>query len=434
MVLAICPVLAGDGILNGLRGEARRIEDKFTNAGMELKNVSICFDTSGCHGNRTAYVNIVSIPAYAECFAIFTLTQAKETIAPRKVVVCDMMSELQSEAYLACYSECFNPTIFNFAVTQEWKTGTGLMGSMAPKFQKEPDLSDVMEPRLPVMKLCKLNPDWRVRLKNFDSIFAESSRDAAEIQVPTAADAERDLGEAPAEPVETPDASTTCEPPSMTAAEFRTKYPESASPLVVTLNLGPGQPVTCTFVDGKVYLSSTANTRILGACTANARPLDFMSKEANANKAVEFNLSSSNERVVLEEQTSTGLQDVGPMSVYQLLVSFEKRGHLDLKLTGHQCERPPEVQRGERSDAINVTQVEHSVFKPNAVLPAKAKGTNIAGVIGVKCLAASEFLVLLWRSLGIRHYSREKVLGPAKPLWFARADIVLRADHYYQVA
>ena len=88
------------------------------------------------------------------------------------------------------------------------------------------------------------------------------------------------------------------------------------------------------------------------------------------------------------------------MSVYQLLVSFEKRGHLDLKLTGHQCERPPEVQRGERSDAINVTQVEHSVFKPNAVLPAKAKGTNIAGVIGVKCLAASEFLVLLWRSLG----------------------------------
>lgn len=110
-------------------------------------------------------------------------------------------------------------------------------------------------------------------MKNFDSIFAESSRDAAEIQVPTAADAERDLGEAPAEPVETPDASTTCEPPSMTAAEFRTKYPESASPLVVTLNLGPGQPVTCTFVDGKVYLSSTANTRILGACTANARPL-----------------------------------------------------------------------------------------------------------------------------------------------------------------
>lgn len=44
------------------------------------------------------------------------------------------------------------------------------------------------------------------------------------------------------------------------------------------------------------------------------------------------------------------------------------------------------------------------------------------------------FLLVLFLSKGIRHYSREKVLGPAKPLWFARADIVLRADHYYQVA
>lgn len=38
-----------------LRAEwlVRRVEDKFSTAGMELKNVSICFDTSQCHGNRT---------------------------------------------------------------------------------------------------------------------------------------------------------------------------------------------------------------------------------------------------------------------------------------------------------------------------------------------------------------------------------------------
>lgn len=47
---------------------------------------------------------------------------------------------------------------------EEWKTGTGLMGSMAPKFQKEPDLSDVMEPRLPVMKLCKLSPSGHLEI------------------------------------------------------------------------------------------------------------------------------------------------------------------------------------------------------------------------------------------------------------------------------
>ena len=38
----------------------RRIEDKFSNAGMELKNVSICFDTAACHGNRT-YLWLVQI-------------------------------------------------------------------------------------------------------------------------------------------------------------------------------------------------------------------------------------------------------------------------------------------------------------------------------------------------------------------------------------
>lgn len=29
-----------------------------------------------------------------------------------------MMNEFNQEAYLACYSECTNPTIFQFAVTQ----------------------------------------------------------------------------------------------------------------------------------------------------------------------------------------------------------------------------------------------------------------------------------------------------------------------------
>lgn len=103
--------------------------------------------------------------------------------------------------------------------------------------------------------------------------------------------------------------------------------------------------------------------------------------------------------MVLEEQTSTGAQDVGPMTVYELLVSFEKRGHLDLTLTGHKCDRPPEVRRGERSDAISVVHENHSVFKPNAVAPKSAKGTNVAGVIGLKTLSSSSYCCLLWRYL-----------------------------------
>ena len=40
-------------MLGGLRGEYRRIEDKFISMGMELKNVQVAFDLTDTHGNRT---------------------------------------------------------------------------------------------------------------------------------------------------------------------------------------------------------------------------------------------------------------------------------------------------------------------------------------------------------------------------------------------
>ena len=52
MVLVICPMLAGDAILGGLRGENRRIEDKFDQMNMEMKLVQILLDLSGQQGNR----------------------------------------------------------------------------------------------------------------------------------------------------------------------------------------------------------------------------------------------------------------------------------------------------------------------------------------------------------------------------------------------
>lgn len=55
MALAVCPILAGEGVLGGLRGEYRRIEDKHVSMGMELKNVQITFDLTATHGNRTGY-------------------------------------------------------------------------------------------------------------------------------------------------------------------------------------------------------------------------------------------------------------------------------------------------------------------------------------------------------------------------------------------
>ena len=65
MILLLPPLLAGEGVLNGLRGEYRRIEDKFLSMGMELKNCQIPFDVSKEHGNRTGLVWFLFVKAQA---------------------------------------------------------------------------------------------------------------------------------------------------------------------------------------------------------------------------------------------------------------------------------------------------------------------------------------------------------------------------------
>lgn len=62
MVLVIAPILAGEGVLNGLRGEYRRVEDKYMSMGMELKSVNILFDLTSQHGNRTVTFLSKNVP------------------------------------------------------------------------------------------------------------------------------------------------------------------------------------------------------------------------------------------------------------------------------------------------------------------------------------------------------------------------------------
>lgn len=128
----------------------------------------------------------------------------------------------------------------------------------------------------------------------------------------------------------------------------------------------------------------------------------------------------------LEEQSPQGLVDIGPFTVYKMFVGFEKKGMMDLKLTGHGFNRPPAVQRGEESDRIIVAHEAHSVFKPNAVNQKNLRGTNIAGYIGYKVLAASEYLTLVWRFLDMTlstlfncllpHLQLESLGKPFQPL------------------
>ena len=103
---------------------------------------------------------------------------------------------------------------------------------------------------------------------------------------------------------------------------------------------------------------------------------------------------------MLEEQTSQGPADSKPMSFFELILSLEKKGILDAKLTGHHVDRPPSVKRGEERDRLEIAHESFSVFKPNSVTAKAAKGTNIAGLLGFKVLSMSAHLQLVWRSLG----------------------------------
>lgn len=103
--------------------------------------------------------------------------------------------------------------------------------------------------------------------------------------------------------------------------------------------------------------------------------------------------------MVLEEQTSNGPCDSTPMTLFQLVHMLERKGILDLTLTGHTVDRPASVKRGEERDRLEVAHQSYSLFKPNAVTAKTAKSTNVAGLAGYKMLKASNYLELVWRIL-----------------------------------
>ena len=68
-------------MLGGLRGEYRRIEDKFVSLQMELKNVQISFDLTNTHGNRIAPFLVYTIN---NMFGLFTFFLISLVVGPSK--------------------------------------------------------------------------------------------------------------------------------------------------------------------------------------------------------------------------------------------------------------------------------------------------------------------------------------------------------------
>ena len=215
---------------------------------------------------------------------------------------------------------------------QEWKGGTGLMGAFSPKFCPEPDQSALMVPRMPELKLCRMvgnghleipqevrakwlgdpvrstwvryqnrvsipfsilkglkgicclvefnfcvliqDPDWRVRLKNFDSVFAPTDNPtAAPAPEPVPQDANKDLGQDLPTPERAVDGQKLLTPPALSKEDFDAQY-KDCEVKAVTLSVG-AQNLTRSIVNDKVYLSATMNSpsRLLGVQTPSSKPL-----------------------------------------------------------------------------------------------------------------------------------------------------------------
>ncbi|CAK9025766.1 unnamed protein product, partial [Durusdinium trenchii] len=472
-VIMICPILAGEGVLHGTRGEHRRIEDKLLSMGLELKNIQVCFDvaqfpcalpgwmvvkdsTLGARQGtlykvprnsdrdvkdqnlfaKSDYWNLLACRATAplpiseyqtpESGTFLSheqgrsLTDKEETAqwvasgacirsilestmsrvsslkgqslvlhhatpyeGTFEKVAYDLMVEHEETTHIACYSELQNPQVFSFVATQvkdrlleDWKKTQGLM-IMKPQFTASADFSGITEPKRPSLKLCSMTeggnleiprpirdkflsdpirshldyyPDWRVRLANFDNVFKPSSQGEAPAPKPGAENA--DLS------VEGANANATTQgsnsgagkasepPPSMSQEDFQKAYPEPT--LTISLTVAGGQSITCTYAKGKV---------------------------------------------VLEETGSRGAADSDAMTIFDLIVMLEKRGLVDLTLTGHKFERPPAVKRGESEDSMVFNHEAFSVYKPNPVQQKNVKSSN-GFLAGSNCVCLAFFAML----------------------------------------
>ncbi|CAK8997702.1 unnamed protein product, partial [Durusdinium trenchii] len=125
MILAVAPLLASEGVLGGIRGEMRRIEDKFIDNMMECKSINIPFDLSSDKEETsqwvsglatlkemmTACVSRVSSLKHQTClFHHFSCYEGNF-----EKVMLDLMVELNDRVYIGFHSSAPNQTVFEFA-------------------------------------------------------------------------------------------------------------------------------------------------------------------------------------------------------------------------------------------------------------------------------------------------------------------------------
>ena len=119
-------------------------------------------------------------------------------------------------------------------------------------------------------------------------------------------------------------------------------------------------------------------------------------------------------------------------TVRQVFLDSERSGTVNCELSCHTMERPAEVVQGAAPDHFKISpkKINSLAWKPQNVQAKNLKQTNAASFFEAKQLQEGA-LQLVWR---VRHYKREAMIAPAKPLWFVRARLVLGKDQVKRLA
>ncbi|CAK9049972.1 unnamed protein product, partial [Durusdinium trenchii] len=365
MVFMTCPVIASDSVLNGLRGEYRRIEDKLNQMQMEAKVVQVMFDTG-------------------------TLFKAPRN-SERKVTDDNIWTKSDYWNLLVCppsvplpVSEYVTPESGTFFTHEQGRSLTDKQEG-AQWFAAPAAIHNIISTCLSRVSSLKGQALIVQHLTTYDGVMEKVLLDImnelsgecyvagfSETQNPNifqyAVTGVKDklLGE--------------WKTSKGLIGQMAPKFQETAD---LSDQMAPRMPQLklCRMTEeGSLSIPNEAQ--------------EFISKPANEGKAIEFRVASGEDMVVLEEQSTQGPADSAPMSFFQLVLSMERKGILDCKLTGHTVDRPAAVKRGEERDRIEISHESYSVFKPNSVSAKQAKATNIAGLLGFKALNTSNHLQL----------------------------------------
>ncbi|CAK9067064.1 Uncharacterized protein SCF082_LOCUS34017, partial [Durusdinium trenchii] len=313
-VIMICPILAGEGVLHGTRGEHRRIEDKLLSMGLELKNIQVCFDVG----------TLYKVPRNSD----------------RDVKDQNLFAKSDYWNLLACRATAPLP----ISEYQTPESGTFLF------HEQGRSLTDKEETAQWVASGACIRSILESTMSRVSSLKGQS------------------------------------------------------------LVLHHATPYEGTFekVAYDLMVEHEETTHI--ACYSELQNPQVFSFVAT--------------QVVLEETGSRGAADSDAMTIFDLIVMLEKRGLVDLTLTGHKFERPPAVKRGESEDSMVFNHEAFSVYKPNPVQQKNVKSSNVAGFLQYQTLTKSR----------MRHFPKEKVLGPAKPLWFLTHTLRMEPKQFYEIA